>query len=406
MKRYAKKKINHIINRFQRFDLDIHPELFNEFLFERYLARQSDFPELAKFLSAAQIELANCILPLNKSISSEIKLKSILENLRDTLSALSAFDKTIRDEADYRMTFDSSFPRVQIEYVIRILQQYRSSYWEALGPEVRFNERLLKTHPMFSVEPVTDTGSVADSPNRIPDTQRPLPQHSNLSNGTNRLGVLQADTPDNGQDPQVHQQSTKQTWQAGTPDNGQDPQAHQQSTRQAKQAGRKHYTVFVSSTFEDMKDIRAAVLGMLYSTEDFMPIGMENFTASDSSQLDYIRERLNDTDIYVLLLGGRYGTLTPGGDRSYTHEEYEMAKANPDVRVLSFVCDHPENLPGERRWEDDEERDKLRKFTEEVENSMVKLWTVDASPEKIAIDVFQSVVKVKETETLRGWIRG
>ena len=108
----------------------------------------------------------------------------------------------------------------------------------------------------------------------------------------------------------------------------------------------------------------------------------------------------------MLLLGGRYGTLTPRGDRSYTHEEYEMAKANPDVRVLSFVCDHPENLPGERRWKDDEERDKLRKFTEEVENSMVKLWTVDASPEKIAIDVFQSVVKVKETETLRGWIRG
>ena len=181
----------------------------------------------------------------------------------------------------------------------------------------------------------------------------------------------------------------------------------QQSTPQAEQAGRKHYTVFVSSTFEDMKDIRAAVLGTLYSTEDFMPIGMENFTASDSSQLDYIRERLDDTDIYVLLLGGRYGTLTPRGDRSYTHEEYEMAKANPAVRVLSFVCEHPENLPAKRRWQNDEERDNLKKFTEEVEkNNMVKLWNADTSPEKIAINVLQSVVKVKETETLRGWIRG
>lgn len=77
---------------------------------------------------------------------------------------------------------------------------------------------------------------------------------------------------------------------------------------------------------------------------------MKNFMASNSSQFDYIRERLNDTDIYVLLLGGRYGTLTPGEDRSYTNEEYEMAKANPDVRVLSFVCNHPENRPAERRW--------------------------------------------------------
>lgn len=106
--------------------------------------------------------------------------------------------------------------------------------------------------------------------------------------------------------------------------------------------------------------------------------------ASSSSQFDYIRERLNDTDIYVLLLGGRYGILTPGEDRSYTHEEYEMAKANPDVRVLPFVCNHPENRPVERRWQDDDEHDKLMRFTEEAESSkMVGLWNVDTSPENM-----------------------
>ena len=51
------------------------------------------------------------------------------------------------------------------------------------------------------------------------------------------------------------------TSQAGTLDNGHDPQVHQQSKTQVEQAERKLYTVFVSSTFEDMKDIRATVLG-------------------------------------------------------------------------------------------------------------------------------------------------
>lgn len=381
MESYAKNKINRVIEGFQQFDSYKHPELYDELLFRRYLAKQNDFQELAAFLTAAQLELAYCVLPFNESISNGILLESLLENLESTLNDLSTFAKMIRDEAGYEMVFDSGFPRRQIEHVFQILQN-GPSYWEAPGSPARFNERLLNERPIFTVRPVTN---ISNSAFIALDTWKPLPQHSSSSNGIIRLHIPQADTPKRGKDPQVRQPSSTQ----------------------AGQAGRKHYTVFVSSTFEDMKDIRAAVLGRLYSTEDFMPIGMENFMASDSSQLDYIRERLNDTDIYVLILGGRYGTLTPRGDRSYTHEEYEMAKANPDVRVLSFVCDHPENLPAERRWRNDDEHDRLMEFTKEVEsNSMVRLWTVDTSPEKIAGDVLQSVVRVKETEILRGWIRG
>ena len=385
MKSYEKKQIVHAvirsINKYERFDPNKRSGLYDGLLFSRYLTKQDDFPELAAFLTAAQLELAACVLPFNESIIGGIALERLLKNLENTLNALSAFAKTIRGEAGYELDLDSGFPGEQIEHVIQTLQRYRPSYWEGLKPQYRFDKRLLTEQPIFFVRHVTN---VVNSPFIALDKWRLLPQHSSSSDGTFRLHVSQADSPKKGQNQQVRQPIITQV----------------------KQTGRKHYTVFISSTFEDMKDIRAAVLGRLYSTEDFMPIGMENFMASDSSQLDYIRERLNDTDIYVLLLGGRYGTLTPRGDRSYTHEEYEMAKANPDVRVLSFVCDHPENLPAERRWKDDEERDKLRKFTEEVENSMVKLWTVDTSPEKIAGDVLQSVVRVKETETLRGWIRG
>ena len=103
-----------------------------------------------------------------------------------------------------------------------------------------------------------------------------------------------------------------QEMQAGSPDEGQDSPMYQRSVHQAEQAGRKHHGIR-QLDLRGLKDIRTAVLKRLYSTKEVMPIGMESSMAFDSSQLDYIHERLNDTDIYVLLRGGRYGTFTPVG---------------------------------------------------------------------------------------------
>lgn len=83
-----------------------------------------------------------------------------------------------------------------------------------------------------------------------------------------------------------------------------------------------------------------------------MPIGMENFMASYSTQLDYIRDWLKDTNIYVLMLGCRYGALitkddktcTHEKDKSYTQKKYVMAMEDPGIRVLPFMCNYPENL--------------------------------------------------------------
>ena len=319
---------------------------------------------LAAFLTSAQTELAGYAIELNEKLGGRNVLAFYREHLEKILNTLYGFSEAIKVEVGYELNLDDSYPKEQIEHALYVLRGEPTS-WEAPEHEYAFNEYLLKNYPMFSVVPVINTGIDASEENHL----RKL-----------RLGTL----------------SGKQNQQE-----------NQQNTVRAEGTGRKHYTVFVSSTFEDMRDIRAAVLGRLYSTEDFMPIGMENFMASDSNQLDYIRERLNDTDIYVLLLGGRYGTLTPRGDRSYTHEEYEMAKANPDVRVLSFVCDHPENLPGERRWRNDDEHDRLMEFTKEVEsNKMVRTWAVNTDPERIAGDVYQSLVDETKKGTMRGWTRG
>lgn len=388
MESYAKKKINHTINVLKQFDPDKHPEFFDEILYGRYLARQSDFPELAKFLTVAQIKLANCVLPLNKSISGKSKLEILLKNLIDTIGALSAFDKTIRNEADYEVDYGNNFPEAQIQHVIQVLQ-YRPSYWEEPGPQDRFNGLPLTRRPMFAVKRVHTPGYVINSPKIHSDAAESLPQHLILSNGTYRLHVSQANSPEKGQD----------------------PQGHQQGTTQAEQAGRKHYTVFVGSTFEDMKDIRAAVLRRLNSSEEYKAIGMEDFPAADGRQLPYIKERLKGTDIYVLILGGRYGSLIPKirpgeEDKSYTQKEYEMAMADPDIRVLAFLCSNPGDLPEKKRWKDDKEHELLTKFRDKVKDDHTFMpWGAQDSPEKIAGDVYQSLAQMDKS-ALRGWVRG
>lgn len=171
----------------------------------------------------------------------------------------------------------------------------------------------------------------------------------------------------------------------------------------------KLYTVFVSSTYKDMKDIRKAVLTKLNSSRNYIPIGMEDFTASDSNQLNYISDRLKDTDIYVLILGGKYGTLTPEDHMSYTQKEYEMAMQDPNIMVLSFVCKNPEDLPAKRRWQNDEEHKHLEEFRQKVLNSgkLVKLWEAndDDCAEHIAFEVYRSLI-LGDKDDLRGWIRG
>jgi len=57
-----------------------------------------------------------------------------------------------------------------------------------------------------------------------------------------------------------------------------------------------------------------------------IPAGMELFTAGDESQLEIIKKWIEDSDIFVLILGGRYGTVEPKTKKSYIELEYRYAE--------------------------------------------------------------------------------
>jgi hypothetical protein len=66
--------------------------------------------------------------------------------------------------------------------------------------------------------------------------------------------------------------------------------------------------VFVSSTFSDLIEERQAAVAAILKAWH-IPAGMELFTAGDVSQMKTIERWINESDVYMLILGGRYGSI-------------------------------------------------------------------------------------------------
>jgi Domain of unknown function (DUF4062) len=82
--------------------------------------------------------------------------------------------------------------------------------------------------------------------------------------------------------------------------------------------------IFVSSTYSDLLfERQAAVAAILKAAH--IPAGMELFTAADRSQMVTIKQWIDESDVYMLILGGRYGSIEPTSGISYTELEYDYA---------------------------------------------------------------------------------
>jgi hypothetical protein len=82
--------------------------------------------------------------------------------------------------------------------------------------------------------------------------------------------------------------------------------------------------IFVSSTFTDLIEERQAAVSAILKA-GHIPAGMELFTAADRSQMDIIKNWIDESDVYMLILGGRYGSIEPTTGKSYTELEYDYA---------------------------------------------------------------------------------
>ena len=162
----------------------------------------------------------------------------------------------------------------------------------------------------------------------------------------------------------------------------------------------KRYQVFVSSTFADLKDERSNVIQTLMEM-DCIPAGMELFPALDEEQFEFIKKVIDDSDYYLLIIGGRYGSLSDKGI-SYTEMEYDYA-IGKGIKVVALVHGSPEKLAVEKVEMDSEAQQKLNVFKQKVTtNRLVKFWN-DAK--ELSGLVALSLPKTIKTYPAVGWVR-
>ena len=97
----------------------------------------------------------------------------------------------------------------------------------------------------------------------------------------------------------------------------------------------KKLQVFISSTYIDLIEERQAAVQAVLDA-GHIPAGMELFKAGNTSQLETIYKWIDNSDVYMLILGGRYGSIEEKTGKSYTQLEYEYA-IDKGLPVFSVV---------------------------------------------------------------------
>jgi hypothetical protein len=162
----------------------------------------------------------------------------------------------------------------------------------------------------------------------------------------------------------------------------------------------KRYQVFISSTFADLADEREHVFRTLMEM-DCIPAGMELFPAADEEQWKFIERVIDDCDYYLLIIGGRYGSLSKEGI-SYTEKEFDYA-VQKGLKVVALIHSNPDEIPAGKSEQDPELRTKLIGFREKVKTGrLVKFWgKADELPGLVSL----SLAKTIKTYPAIGWVR-
>jgi hypothetical protein len=164
----------------------------------------------------------------------------------------------------------------------------------------------------------------------------------------------------------------------------------------------RRYQVFVSSTYFDLKDERQAVISTLLNM-DVLPAGMELFPATDDDAWTLIQQVIDESDYYLLVIGGRYGAIDDETQRSYTEKEFDYA-ISVGKPTMAFLHGDPGKIAAEKTDQNDEAREKLNAFREKVErHKHVKYWT---GSDNLAGQVALSFPKLQRAHPAVGWVRG
>lgn len=162
----------------------------------------------------------------------------------------------------------------------------------------------------------------------------------------------------------------------------------------------KRYQIFISSTFEDLKEERQEVLKAVLEL-DHIPAGMELFPATDESAWELIKEVIDNSDYYIVIVGGRYGSMDEEGI-GFTEKEYDYA-AESSKPVVALLHKNPDNLKRKQTETDSAVWKKLCGFREKIKaKHTCAYWE---SSKELKAEVITSLSKITKRKPGTGWAR-
>lgn len=160
----------------------------------------------------------------------------------------------------------------------------------------------------------------------------------------------------------------------------------------------KRYQVFISSTFSDLQEERL-VLERALPSLGCLPVGLEAH-APGSSPLVAIRKMIDDCDYFIVLLGSRYGSLTPSGV-SYMHMEYVYASTKQKP-ILVLVNEAPQRRPPEYQERTAEGRLKFNDFRQMLMKTTHSVWSDARHLDQVIKRTIPALIKARPAS---GWVR-
>lgn len=157
----------------------------------------------------------------------------------------------------------------------------------------------------------------------------------------------------------------------------------------------RRYQIFISSTVKDLEKERALITQTILRKGHY-PAGMEWFPGIDEEQFEYIKQVIDNSDYYVLLLGGLYGTITSDG-KSYTEKEYDYAMEK-GKKIILMVQKNPTITE-----ENDERKIKFTQFHKKITDTrLVSFWN---SPDELTSKFATSLEHTIKKFPMQGWLR-
>ena len=162
----------------------------------------------------------------------------------------------------------------------------------------------------------------------------------------------------------------------------------------------KRYQVFISSTYEDLKEERKAAIEVIIASKCF-PAGMEYFPASSEEQFSYIKKVIDESDYFILITAGKIGSLSEDVI-SYTEKEFDYA-VEKNIPILVFPYKDINQLPDCKVEEYEKKKEMLENFRKKVtDKHLAGMW---GNIGELKCEILKGLQEEFKNNPRTGWVR-